>query len=123
MTKSAPVAADLGSPSAPTCRRRNHRKARYRVTHAGAIWDEDVFGGIRDGLFLAGRDGARRRVRDAAALGWAGGHDRCALPQYAAGGLIKHPDLRPGPGAHVEAEITALYASSFSGRVAYWPRP
>ena len=27
--------------------------ARYRVAHAGAIWDVDVFGGALDGLILA----------------------------------------------------------------------
>lgn len=28
-------------------------KTRYRVEHAGAIWDVDVFGGALDGLILA----------------------------------------------------------------------
>ncbi|MGU3404766.1 hypothetical protein [Methylobacterium brachiatum] len=29
------------------------QKTRYRVEHAGAFWDVDVFGGILDGLILA----------------------------------------------------------------------
>ncbi|MBE7245450.1 MAG: CYTH domain-containing protein [Actinomycetospora chiangmaiensis] len=29
------------------------QKTRYRVEHAGAVWDVDVFGGTLDGLILA----------------------------------------------------------------------
>ncbi|MGU3422874.1 hypothetical protein [Methylobacterium sp. D54C] len=35
------------------------QKNRYRVEHAGAIWDVDVFGGALDGLILAEIEMAR----------------------------------------------------------------
>jgi adenylate cyclase len=39
------------------------RKTRYRVEHAGAIWDVDVFAGALDGLILAEIEMARADQR------------------------------------------------------------